>query len=121
MSRLYQAVQAALAKGPRTTEEVVAECRRSGLAVRPETVELFLRLSRDLRGDKGTWSRRGDDKADRILAALQQAFAGGSTYVPLERVARILGAGVPVTADDIDAVCQESGQYRRQGNYILRG
>ncbi|SRR5579872_3324411 len=120
MSQLFKAVHAALAKGPRTTEDVVAECRRSALGVHPQTVELFLRLSRDFCQHEGVWSQRGEGKSDRILGALQQAFATGGAYVPVERLARFLGNGDPVTVEDIDAACRDSGQFRRQGQFVLR-
>jgi hypothetical protein len=120
MSRLYEAVAAALAKGPRATEEVVAECRRSGLAVRPQTVEIFLRLSRDFHQHDAMWSRTGQGKSERIVAALQQAFAATGAYVPIQRLAPFLGERDPVTVEDIDLACQQSGQFRRQGKFIVR-
>jgi hypothetical protein len=121
MSKLYEAVETALAKGLRTTEEIVGECRRSGLGVRPETVELFLHLAREFRQTDGGWGRGGGGKADRIVSAIQNAFAAGGAYVPVERLARFLGPGDPVTVEEIDAACRASGQFRRQGKFLLRG
>lgn len=120
MSTLYDAVHAALAQGPRTTQEIITACRRPGLPYRPETIQLFLRLSRDIEQRDGVWSRRGGSKQQRTLAALQQAFAGSGTYMPVERLAEFLNKGEPVTQEDIATVCEESGLYRVQGRFILR-
>lgn len=120
MSKLYEAVHAVLARGPRSTEEIVAECRRAGYACRPETVELFLRLSRETAEREGIWSRKLGSKTERILAGLQQAFAGGQTYLPMDRLNRFLDDEEPVTGDEIAAACQESGRFKVQGNLVLR-
>ena len=120
MSKLYDAVHGVLARGPRSTEEIIAECRRPGLPYRPETIQLFLRLSREIEQRDGVWSRRGGSKQQRLLVALQKAFASGGTYVPIDRLAEFLDAGDPVTQEDIATACNASGLYCLQGRFILR-
>ena len=44
MSKFYESVMSALSRGPRSTEEIVTECKRAGLSCRPETIALFLEL-----------------------------------------------------------------------------
>jgi hypothetical protein len=109
-----------LARGPRTTEEIIAECRRPGLPYRPETIQLFLRLSREIEQRNDTWSLRGGSKQQRLLVALQKVFASGATYVPLDRLAQFVEAQDAVTQEDIVAACDTSGLYRLQGRFILR-
>jgi hypothetical protein len=120
MSQLYDAVHGALAKGATTTEEIVAECGRSGLQCRPETVRLFLQLSRELVERDGVWSRRQGTKQQKILRAMDRAFETGQAYVNVAGLANYLNGGELVTADDIGEVCEESGTYRLQGRLILR-
>jgi hypothetical protein len=120
MSKLYDMVHAALAKGPRTTDEIIAECRRPGLPCRPETIQLFLQLSREIEQRDGAWTLRESSKRQRALGALQKAFDGGKTYMPIDRLAEFLDEDNPMTQDDITAACEESGQYRVQGRFILR-
>src|SRR5438128_890657 len=120
MSKLYKKVHAVLGRGPRSMEEIITECRRAGLACRPETIGLFLHLSHETIEGDGTWSRKGGSKCDRILTGLQKAFASGQTYLPMDRLSRFLDEGEPITADDIAAVCKDSDQYRLQGKMILR-
>ena len=120
MSKLYDAVHAVLAKGPRSTEDVVAECRRPGLPYRPETIELFLQLAQEIDQRHGWWVRRGGSSQQRIVDALQQAFAGGQTYLPIERIGKFLDGIESATRDDIVAACEESGLFRVQDNFILR-
>jgi hypothetical protein len=120
MSRLYETVHAVLARGPRCTEEIITECRRAGQSCRPETITLFLHLSHETVDRDGTWSRKAGSKNDRILTALQKAFASGQAYVPMDRLSRFLDEGEPITGDDIASACKECGQYRVQGTLILR-
>jgi hypothetical protein len=120
MSKLYETVHAVLARGPRSTEEVITESRRAGQTCRPETIGLFLQLSHETVDRDGTWSRKGGSKHDRILTGLQKAFAAGQTYLPMDRLSRFLDEGEPITGDDIAAACKESGQFRLQGKLILR-
>jgi len=109
-----------LARGPRTTEEIIAECRRPGLLYQPETIQLFLRLSREIEQRNGTWSLRGGSKQQRLLVALQKVFASGATYMPIDRLAQFVDAQDAVTQEDIVAACDTSGLYRLQGRFILR-
>jgi len=109
-----------LARGPRTTEEIIAECRRPGLPYRPETIQLFLRLSREIAQRNGTWSLRGSSKQQRLLVALQKVFASSATYVPIDRLAQFVDEQDAVTQEDIAAACNTSGLYRLQGRFILR-
>jgi hypothetical protein len=109
-----------LTRGPRTTEEIIAECRRPGLPYRPETIQLFLRLSREIEQCNGTWSLRGGSKQQRLLAALQKVFASGATYVPLDRLAQFMDEQEAVTQEDIAVASDTSGLYRLQGRFILR-
>jgi hypothetical protein len=67
-----------LARGPRTTEEIIAE-PAAEFAVSPETIQLFLRLAREIAQRDGTWSLRSSSKQQRLLVALQKAFASGGT------------------------------------------
>jgi hypothetical protein len=120
MSKLYETVHAVLARGSRSTEEIVTECRRAGQTCRTETIGLFLQLSHETFQRDGTWSRKGGSKHDRILTGLQKAFAAGQTYLTMDRLSRFLDEGEPISGDDIAAVCKESGQYRLQGKLILR-
>ena len=120
MSKLYEAVHAVLARGPRSTEEILTDLRRAGQACRPETIGLFLHLSHEMVERDGTWSRKGDSKYDRILSGLQNAFTSGQTYLPMDRLSRFLAEGEAITGDDIVTACRESGQYRLQGKMILR-
>lgn len=120
MSKLCEVVHAILAKGPRTTEELIAECRRPGLPYRAETIRLFLQLSWEVEQRDGLWSHRGSTKQARIFGALQEAFASGATYLPTEKLGEFLDKDEDVTPTDIAAVCEESGQYRMQGRFILR-
>jgi hypothetical protein len=120
MSKLYEVVHSTLAKGPRATEELIAECRRLGLPYRTETVRLFLQLSREIEQRDGFWSHRGKTKQVRIVDALQEAFASGATYLPTEKLSEFLDKDENVTPADIAAVCEENGQYRMQGRFILR-
>jgi len=120
MSKLYETVYAVLTRGPRSTEEIITECRRAGQTCRPETIGLFLQLSRETVERDGTWSRKGGSKHDRILTGLQKAFAAGQTYLPMDRLSRFLDEGEPITGNDIATACKESGQFRVQGKLILR-
>lgn len=120
MSKLYDVVHGALARGPRTTEEIIAECWRPGLPYRPETIQLFLRLSREIEQRDGTWSLQGGSKQQRLLVALQKAFASGGTYVPIDRLGQFVDEQDAVTQEDIAAACTASGLYRLQGRFILR-
>ena len=120
MSKLYETVCAVLARGPRTKEEIVTECRRAGLACRPETITLFLHLSRQLAETDGAWRRRANSKPDRILTVLQKAFASGQTYISIDRLSQFIDETEPLTADDIAAACKDSGLYRLEGKLILR-
>jgi hypothetical protein len=119
MSQLYDAVSAAVSRGARTTDEILAECHRSDLTCRPETIELFLKLSRVLSGQTGPWSSAKGSKEERILAALAAAFSGRQTYLPVNRLANHL-EGEAVTAEEIASACHSSGLYRMQGSMILR-
>ena len=120
MSTLFETIQSALSTGPRSTEEVVTACRRTGAPWRAETVELFLRLASDLTERDGLWQRICHDKPGRILAALQTAFAGGQTYLPIAGLSRYLDSGDAITVEEIAAVCEQTGQFRLQGRLILR-
>jgi|SRR5947209_2443027 len=120
MSKLYDAVHAAMARGAQTTEEIVGECTRGGLRLRPETVELFLRLSHETAERGGAGSRSGRSKQDRVVVGLQKAFASGQTYMPMDRLSRFLDDGEAVTADDIVAACAATGAFRVKGKLILR-
>jgi hypothetical protein len=120
MSKLYDAVHAVLARGSRSTEEIVSECRRAGHTCRPETIELFLHLLHETVEREGSWGRKGGSKHDRIMTGLQKAFAAGQTYLPMDRLSRFLDEGEPITGDDIAAACKDSGEYRVQGKLILR-
>jgi hypothetical protein len=122
MSKLYDTVHDVLAKGPRSTEEIVAECRRPGLNCRPETIELFLELSKDIDRRDGQWASRSRSSHDQIIGALQQAFSGGQTYLPIDRIGRYLDASVSesLTKDDIAAACEATGTFRLRGGFIMR-
>lgn len=120
MSKLYDAVHAALVGGARTTEEIVNECRRAGHACRPETIELFLHLSQEIVEREGVWGRKRGSKHDRIMTGLQKAFAGGQAYVPMDRLSEFLDDGEPISGDDISAACEAGEPYRVQGKLILR-
>ncbi len=122
MSKLYDTVHDVLAKGPRSTEEIVAECRRPGLNCRPETIELFLELSKEIELRDGRWVSRSRSSNQQIIGALQQAFSGGQTYLPIDRVGKYLDAEVSesLTKYDIEAACEEGGQFRIRGNFIVR-
>ena len=120
VSQLYDVVHSMLARGPRTTEEIIAESRRPGLPYRPETIQLFLRLAREIAQRDGTWSLRSSSKQQRLLVALQKAFASGGTYVPIDRLAQFVGEQEAVTQEDIAAACDASGLYRLHGRFILR-
>ena len=120
MSQLYDMVHDILVRGPRTTEEIIAECRQPGLPYRPETIQLFLRLSREIEQRNDTWSLRGGSKQQRLLVALQKVFASGATYVPRDRLAQFVDEQDAVTQEDIAAACDTSGLYRLQGRFILR-
>jgi hypothetical protein len=109
-----------LVRGPTTTEEIIAGCRRPGLPYRPETIQLFLRLSREIEQRNGTWSLRGSSKQQRLLVALQKVFASSATYVPIDRLAQFVDEQDAVTQEDIAAACDTSGLYRLQGRFILR-
>src|SRR5215510_10949119 len=102
------------------TEEILAECRRPGLPYRPETIQLFLRLSREIEQRNGTWSLRSGSKQQRLLVALQKVFTSGATYMPLDRLAQFVDEQDAVTQEDIAAACDTSGLYRMQGRFILR-
>ena len=120
MSGLNQAVRDALARGERSLEEVVVECRRRGLNCRPETVEAFLRLAKGVEEQNSLWRLRDRSPRQRVLAALDRLFAGAGTYAPVERLAQHLGRDEPVTLEDIAAACAESGRYRLVGKLIVR-
>ena len=120
MSNLYDSVTAAIARGARTMDEIVSECSRAGLPYRPQTVKLFLRLSKEAVECEGAWHRTRRSKQDRVVAGLQKAFAAGQTYLPMDRLSRFLDEGEPVTADDIAAACALTGAYRVKGTLILR-
>ena len=120
MSKLYDAVHAALVGGARTTEEIVNECRRAGHTCRPETIELFLHLAQEIVEHEGAWGGKRGSKHDRIMTGLQKAFAGGQAYVPMDRLSEFLDEGEPISGDDISAVCEEGEPYRVQGKLILR-
>ena len=120
MSKLYETVRAVLSRGPRSTDEIITDCRRAGQICRPETIGLFLQLSHETVERDGTWSRKGGSKHDRILTGLQKAFAAGQTYLPMDRLSRFLNEGELITGGDIAAACNASGQYRVQDKLILR-
>ncbi|TWT64407.1 hypothetical protein [Rubinisphaera italica] len=120
MSKLYDAVHGVLAKGPRTTEQIVAECRRPGLPFRPETIELFLELSKEIEQRDGNWQLPGQHRADAISEAIDKAFADGKTYVPIDQIGKHLDEDQAVTDDDIGEVCEERGKYQIKGKFIVR-
>ena len=91
-----------------------------GLVFRLETVEVFFRLSRGFRLRDGTWTRECAGKHERIRAAVQQAFTSGGAYVTVEWLARILCESVPVTVEEIAALCKKTRQYRVRGTIITR-
>jgi hypothetical protein len=90
------------------------------LPYRPETIQLFLRLSREVEQRDGSWSLRGGPKQQRLLVALQKAFASGGTYVSIDRLAQFVDEQDGVTQEDLAAICDASGLYRLQGRFILR-
>jgi len=120
MSKLYDAVHAALAKGPRSTDEVVAECRRPGLPFRAETIELFLELSSEIVSDGGVWSLKGRGRSDAIATSIDKAFADGKTYVPIDQLGKYLDDDQTVTKEDIEKLCEDRGTYQIRGNFIIR-
>lgn len=120
MSKLFDAVHGVLAKGPRTTEQVVAECRRPGLPFRPETIELFLVLSKEIEQRDGQWLLPSQHRADAIAESINKAFADGKTYVPVNQIGKYLDDDQAVTDDDIKEVCEERGQYQVRGKFIIR-
>jgi hypothetical protein len=119
MSKLYDAVNAATSCGAGTTNEIVAECRQLGLPYRPETIELFLKLSSEASWQNRASSRGKGSKQERILVALAAAFARGQAYLPVNRLAIHLG-GEAVTMQEITEACRSSGLYRIRGSMILR-
>ena len=120
MSKLYETVSGVLARGSRSTEEVVTECARAGLQCRPETVSLFLQLSREIAQRDGLWCRTGGSKQERILIGLRKAFGTGQAYLPIDRLSQFFDEEEAISADDIAIACEESGEYRLQGKTILR-
>jgi hypothetical protein len=40
--------------------------------------------------------------------------------MPIDRLTEFLGEDNPMTQEDITTVCEESGQYRVQGRFIMR-
>jgi len=120
MSKIFETVHAVLSRGPRPTEEIITECRRSGQTCRPETIGLFLQLSHEMVERNGVWSCKGISKNDRILQGLQKAFAAGQAYLPMDRLWQFLNEGELITSDDIASALINSGQYWVQGKLILR-
>jgi hypothetical protein len=121
MSRLNAVVEDVLAGGERSLEEVVAECRQRGLTCRAETVEVFLRLAREVEERNQRWGLRGRSARQRLVAALDKVFAGAGAYVSVERLAQHLDQDTPVALEDIAAACAEGGRYRLVGKLIVRG
>ena len=58
----------------------------------------------------------------QIIDALTQAFSAGQTYLPIERIGKFLddAASESLTKEDIIAACEESGQFRLKGKFIVR-
>jgi len=120
MRKLYETVHAIFARGSRSTEDVITECRRSGLSLKAETVELFLHLSRELQLRDGLWELRAGSTADEIARSLEKVFSTGQAYVPVDQLSKHLGDNPSVTSDDIDKVCESTGQYEVKGKFIVR-
>jgi hypothetical protein len=121
MSRVNAVVKVVLAGGERSLEEILAECRQRGLTCRAETVEVFLRLAREVEERDQRWRLRGRSAGQRIVAALDKVFASAGAYVSVERLAQHLDQDTHVTLEDIAAACEESGRYRLVGKLIVRG
>ena len=117
---MNKVVKDVLASGERGLKEVVAECRQRGLACRAETLEVFLRLSREVEEGSQGWRLRGRSARQRVVTALDKLFAGPGTYAPVERLAQHLDQDTPITLEDIAAACAESGRYRLVGKMIVR-
>ena len=120
MSRLYELVKNALASGPRTTSEVIAECRRRGLTLRPETIELFLKTAREIEAHDDRWMIRGGEKAQKAIQAIEQAFANGGAYVPIKKIQNYFDADTGLTRDDLHRIAEKQADYQIQGDYIIK-
>ena len=120
MKNLYDTIHSIFSKGPRSTEDVISECRRAGLPFRSETVELFLHLSREVQLRDERWELRQGSTADEIARSLEKVFAGGQAYVPIDQLNKHLKGDQSITVDDIDKVCEERGQYQVKGRFIVR-
>ncbi len=120
MSELYTSVHAALARGAKTTDEIVAECRRPGLNCRPETIELFLELSKEIEQRDGKWQLKSKSRSAEIEESIDRAFASGKTYVPIDQLGQYLYEDQNVSKDDIDRTCEETGKYQIRGKFIVR-
>jgi hypothetical protein len=120
MSELYTSVHAALARGAKTTEEIVAECRRPGLNCRPETIVLFLELSKEIEQRDGKWLLKSKSRSTEIEESIERAFASGKTYIPIDQLGQYLNEDQNVSKDDIDRTCEETGKYQIHGKFIVR-
>lgn len=120
MSELYTAVHGALARGAKTTEEVIADCRRPGISLRPETIELFLELSKEIEQRDGKWQLKSKSRSAEIEESIERAFASGKTYIPIDQLGQYLYEDQNVSKDDIDRTCEETGKYQIRGKFIVR-
>ena len=120
MKTLYDTVHAIFSKGPKSTEEIIAECRRAGLSLRAETVELFLHLSNEMVLQEGVWRLKCGSTADEIARSLERVFSSGQTYVAIDQLSKHLDGEMTITRDDIEEVCEDSGLYQVRGKFIVR-
>ena len=119
MTQLVEAVKASLAAGVKPLSGSVADCRRQGITMTPETIALFLHLARIAVQDGDRWRLSGGNKQMRLLRAIEKAFTGG-LYVPVDKLRSYLDDDMLFTKDDLDQISEAQPTYQIQGDYIIR-
>lgn len=120
MTQLFDAVKASLASGPKPLADIVADCRRDGIALTTETIALFLHLARVAVQHGDQWRLGSGNKQVQLLQAIEKAFNEGGTYVPVEKLRSYLDEDVLFTKDDLNQVSEAQPSYQVQGDYIIR-
>ena len=120
MTRLIDAVKVSLASGPRSSEDILSDCRGQGIPLKPETITLFLHLAQGVVRHGEQWRLKGDSKEKKLLQATEEAFSEGGTYVPVKKLRDYLDEDLVFTKEDLHNMAESAGMYQLQGDYIIR-
>ncbi len=120
MTQLVDAVRTSLASGPKSTADILADCRRQGVRLREETVTLFLHLARGVIFQGGEWRLERGVKRQQLLIAMEKAFSEGGAYLPVQKLRGYLDDDVVISMEDLKEISEAEGCYQLQGDYIIR-